>query len=199
MISCWYFQSPDQLEACTAKLEESRLLVVNLQRKFHVLPDIRCLTFVDQRHHHHHHLFLKASIFPCVCPIWSPSTYSWIMHIQSAELAIPCHSSHILPTPSCPSPSCPSPYITTFATSTFFWPTPNHLHSPDAKPPQSTIPHHISHILEYPTPSNRLSILQWHSTHPSHHHHTLCPLQTMQIFNCHRPCFSPICQFIIYY
>ena len=35
-----------------------------------------------------------------------------------------------------------------------------------------------------------LSILQRHSTHPSHHH-PLCPLQTMQIFSLHRPCFSP--------
>ena len=38
-----------------------------------------------------------------------------------------------------------------------------------------------------------LSILQRHSTHPSHHH-ILCPLQTTQIFSLHCPCFSPICQ-----
>ena len=38
-----------------------------------------------------------------------------------------------------------------------------------------------------------LSILQRHSTHPSHHH-PIHPLQAMQILSLHRPCFSPICQ-----
>ena len=33
----------------------------------------------------------------------------------------------------------------------------------------------------------------YHSTHPSHHH-PLRPLETLQIFSLHRPCFSPICQ-----
>ena len=64
------------------------------------------------------------------------------------------------------------------------------------KPPQSATPHHIRHTL-YTQKTvqihTSLPILQRHSIHPSHHH-PIRPLQTMQIFSLHHPCFSPICQ-----
>ena len=57
-------------------------------------------------------------------------------------------------------------------------------------------PHNICHTL-YTQKTvqihTALSILQRHSTHPSHHH-PFCSLQTLQICSLHRPGFNPICQ-----
>ena len=108
------------------------------------------------------------------------------------------------------------PYIAPFSPPHFFRPTPNHhhyyyytvsftlnvsaiIHTPTLhmpKPPQSTPPHHLIDAL-YTQKTVQihiaLSILQRHSTHPSHHH-SLRPLQAMQILSLYRPCVSPICQ-----
>ena len=71
------------------------------------------------------------------------------------------------------------------------------LHTPMLQmpnPPQSATPRHIRHTLytqETVQIHTALSILQRHSTNPSHHH-SLRSLQAMQILSLYRRCFSPI-------
>ena len=82
--------------------------------------------------------------------------------------------------------SCPCPHISPLPPTHFYRPTSNHLHSyvPHAK----TIS--IYHALplqphsEHPKDCTRPHFSSYPSeTHQSHHHHTLCSLQAMQIFS----------------
>ena len=58
------------------------------------------LGIVCRHHHHHHHLFWKRPFLPRKArvrrlPIWSPSTYPWILPIQAANQALSCLPLHL--------------------------------------------------------------------------------------------------------
>ena len=107
----------------------------------------------------------------------------------------------------------PSSFMSSF-TVTLFLPLPTHLSLQIStgrhpiiptftlqmlKPSQSAMPHHLSYTLNTKktvqnlTVLTTLSVLQRHSTYPSHHH-TLCYLQAMQIPSLYCPCPIPVRQ-----
>ena len=140
----------------------------------------------------HHRLFLKRPFLPCKArvrclPIWNPNTYPWILPIQDANQALPCHHPLIL------SKSSHSSFYIAPLPSTGWYPIIHILTLQMPKPPQSSTPHHICHTLynQKTVQITLLSILQRHSTHQSHHH-SLRPLQAMQILSLHRTCFIPL-------
>ena len=105
-------------------------------------------------------------------PLWSPSTYPWILTIQAINRALSCHQSHTL----CPSLPAPAPTLlfSHLNISTGWHPIIHALMLQMPKPPQSALPNHICHTLYtqktvqiFPLPT----ILQRHSTH-----RTFCPL-----------------------
>ena len=136
-------------------------------------------------------------------PIWSPSTYPWILPSRTANQAISGHHSHILS-----KFSCPYPYISPLAplapphcyrpantvTPNHHWSTPS-IHS--------RYPNHLN--LSCLTASATLwipkrlckSLLRFLSFKDILHFYLTIIRSTLirlQIFSFHRPCFSPICQ-----
>ena len=85
--------------------------------------------------------FFPAWLGLDVCPLWSHSTYPWILPILAAE----CHYSH--------SPQVFLPLLYIPVTPTLLQAdtvTPNHLHSRSLqmlKPSQSAMPRHIGHTM----------------------------------------------------
>ena len=112
------------------------------------------------------------------------STYPWILSIQAATQAISCHFSHTLP-----KSSCSYPHISPLPTPPlyFYRLTPNHphLYAPNV---QTTLnlPHLTTSATLW-TPRRLykstlgLIVLQWQSTHPSHHHKMHHPLSRWKI------------------
>ena len=103
--------------------------------------------------------------------IWSPSTFPWKLPTRAFNQALSCHHPH-----SKSSYSSLTSHPCHLRLSTGWHPI---IHTPMLqmpKPPQSATPRSLRHICGtlYTQKTvqihTALSILQWHSTHPSRHH-----------------------------
>ena len=139
-------------------------------------------------HHHHHHLFLKRPILPRLASV------KLLPDMKPLHLSLNTAHSGCKPSTFISSPS----HIHTKSSSLYPHISPRHHHTSTGwhpiiptltfhmpKPPQSILPHHLSHAL-YTQKTVQIHtafpILQRHSAHPSHHH----PFHPLQQGRCHR-------------
>ena len=110
--------------------------------------------------------------------------HPWTLPIQAATQAILCNFSHtlFLPLPT---------HLALHHISKGGHPIIQTLTLQMSKSPQSAMHHHNLNPQNTVQIHTVPSVLQRHSTHPSHHP-MLRLLQTMQIFSLHCPCLSPI-------